>query len=262
MGPLTHSKEGDIVNPESYAGMEVYTPDGEMVGRVKQPRWEADAPSATEYLVIDRPRARDIAVPRCILRVSDDHLVLPFGMSVVESAPNVNPGRRPLSIEGQWVLDSFYSLWTGVPVAKVEIVKGQSTKQEGEGAVMNEKAKQATDRAKAAADQIIERAKAQSAELIQRSKAKEAELREKAEKQAADLREKAEKQAADLREKASQQAAHLRQKAKQDAAEVREKAKLEAAHLLEKAKAEAADLSAKAKKDAKEHLTKATSKVG
>jgi hypothetical protein len=251
MGPLTHSKEGDIVNPESYAGMEVYTPDGEMVGRVKQPRWEADAPSATEYLVIDRPRARDIAVPRCILRVSDDHLVLPFGMSVVESAPNVDPGRRPLSIEGQWVLDSFYTLWTGVPVAKVEIVKGQSTKQEGEGAAMNEKSKQATDRARAAADQIIERAKAQAAELIQRSKAKEAELREKAEKQAADLREKA-----------SQQAAALRQKAKQDAAEVREKAKLEAAHLLEKAKADAAGLRAKAKKDAKEHVNKVASKVG
>jgi hypothetical protein len=139
--------------------MDVYTPDGEVVGRVKQSRWVADAPSAIEYLVIDRPMARDIAVPQRILRVSDDHLVLPFGMSVVESAPNVERGKRPLSIEGQWTLDSFYSLWTGAPVAKVEIVKGQSNTREREGAGMHEKAKQATDRAKEAADQIIEKAK-------------------------------------------------------------------------------------------------------
>jgi hypothetical protein len=251
MKQTDRSRAGDIVNPVSYAGMEVCTPDGEMVGRVKQPRWEAAASSAAEYLVIDRPRERDIVVPRSILRVSDDQLVLPFGMSVVESAPNPDPGRRPLSIEEQWVLDGFYSLWTGVPVAKVEIVKGQHTKQEGEGAAVNEKSKQATDRAKAATDHIIERAKAQAAELIQRSKVKEAELREKAEKQAADLRVKA-----------GQQAADLRAKARQDAAEVREKAKLEAAHLLEKAKAEAAGLRAKAKADAKEHVNKVASKVG
>ena len=248
MNALTHYAEGDIVDSESYAGMEVYTPEDEMVGRVKH-RWDA-ASSSTEYLVIDRPKARDIAVPRSILRVSGDHLVLPFGMSVVESAPHVDPHRRPLSIEGQWILDSFYSLWTGVPVAKVEIAKGQSTKHEREGAEMNDKAKQATDRVKAAADKIVVRAKAQSADLIERSKVKEAELREKAEKQAADVRKKAEKQAADIR-----------QKAKQDAAALREKAKIEAAELLEKAKAEAADLRAQAKKDAKKRLDKVTSKV-
>ena len=233
----------------SYAGMEVYTPEGEMVGRVKH-RWEAAASSSTDYLIIDRPMARDIAVPRSILRATDDHLVLPFGMSVVESAPNVDPRRRSLSIEGQWILDSFYSLWTGVPVTKVEIVKDQSIKQEGEGAEVNEKAKQATDRAKDAADQIIEKAKVHSAELIQRSKLKEAELREQAEKQAAELREKAKQQAADLR-----------QKAKQDAADLREKAKLEAAGLLKKARAEAADLRGRAKKEAKKRLDKVTSKV-
>ncbi len=235
------------MDSESYAGMEVYTPEDEMVGRVKQ-RWDA-ASSSTEYLVIDRPKARDIAVPRSILRVSGDHLVLPFGMSVVESAPHVDPRRRPLSIEGQWILDSFYSLWTGVPVAKVEIAKGQSTKHEREGAEMNEKTKQATDRVKAAADKIVVKAKARSAELIERSKVKEAELREKAEKQAADVHMKAEKQAADIR-----------QKAKQDAAALRGKAKIEASELLEKAKAEAADLRAQAKKDAKKRLDKVTSK--
>ena len=213
---------------ESYAGMEVYTNDDKRVGRVEQTHGDG-GPEASEYVTIDRPRARDIAVPLSILRVSDDHLVLPFGMTVVESAPNVSPRRRTMTIEEKWTLDSFYSLWTGVPVIKVEIVKGQSIKREGEEAEMNEKAKQATDRAKAAADQIIERAKVQSAELIQRSKVKEAELREKAQKQAADLREKA-----------AQQAADLRQKAEHDAAELREKAKLEAAELLEKAKAEAA----------------------
>ena len=69
---------------------------------------------ASEYVTIDRPRARDIAVPLSILRVSDDHLVLPFGMTVVEGAPNVSPRRRTMTIEEKWTLDSFYSLWTGV----------------------------------------------------------------------------------------------------------------------------------------------------
>jgi hypothetical protein len=230
--------------------MEVYTPDGEMVGRVKH-RWEAAASSPSEYLIIDRPRARDIAVPRSILRATDDRLVLPFGMSVVESAPNVDPGRRPLTLEGQWLLDSFYTLWTGVPVPKIEIVKGQSSRHQPKEAEMNEQAKQTTDRVKDAADQVIEKARVQSAELIKRSKVKEAELREKADKQAAELREKAGRQAADLR-----------QKARQDAAELREKAKLEAAELLRKAKEEAADLRGRAKKEAKKRLDKRTSKVG
>ena len=223
---------------ESFAGMEVYTNDDKRVGRVEQTHRDGGA-EASEYVTIDRPRARDIAVPLSILRVSGDHLVLPFGMTVVESAPNVSPRRRAMTIEEKWILDSFYSLWTGVPVTKVEIVKGQSITQEGEGAEVNEKAKQATDRAKDAADQIIEKAKVQSAELIQRSKVKEAELREQAEKQAAELRAKAKQQAADLREKA----------------------KLEAAGLLKKARAEAADLRGRAKKEAKKHLDKVTSKV-
>ena len=242
-------KGGGMTPIESFAGMEVHTDDEKRVGRVEQTHGDGGA-EASEYVTIDRPRARDIAVPLSILRVSDNHLVLPFGMTVVESAPNVRPRRRTMTIEEKWTLDSFYSLWTGVPVTKVEIVKGQSIKQEGEGAEVNGKAKQATDRAKAAADQIIERAKVQSAELIRRSKVREAELREKAQKQAAGLREKARQQAADLR-----------QKAKQDAADLREKAKLEAAGLLKKARAEAADLRGRAKKEAKKRLDEVTSKV-
>ena len=242
-------KGGGMTPIESYAGMEVYTNDDKRVGRVKQALGDSD-PQASEYVTIDRPRARDIALPRSILRVADDHLVLPFGMTVVESVPTVGPRRRAMTVEEKWILDSFYSLWTGVPVTKVEIVKGQSIKQEGEEAEVNEKAKQTTDRAKDAADQIIEKAKVQSAELIQRSKVKEAELREQAEKQAAELREKAKQQAADLR-----------QKAKQDAADLREKAKLDAAGLLKKARAEAADLRGRAKKEAKKRLDKVTSKV-
>ena len=235
---------------EPFAGMEVYTNDDKRVGRVEQTHGDGGA-EASEYVTIDRPRARDIPVPLSILRVSDDHLVLPFAMTVVESAPTVSLRSPAMTIEEKWILDSFYSLWTGVPVTKVEIVKDQSIKQEGEGAEVNEKAKQATDRAKDAADQIIEKAKVHSAELIQRSKLKEAELREQAEKQAAELREKAKQQAADLR-----------QKAKQDAADLREKAKLEAAGLLKKARAEAADLRGRAKKEAKKRLDKVTSKVG
>ena len=173
-------------------------------------------------------------------------------MTVVESAPNVSPRRRTLTIEGQWTLDSFYSLWTGVPVAKVEIVKGQSTKQEGEGAEMNEKAKQATDRAKAAADQIIERAKAQSAELIQRSKVKEAELREKAQKQAADLREKA--SAAGGRSPPEGQAGCGRAAREGEAGG--------GGTAREGQGGGGRVCRAKAKKDAEEHMTKVTSKVG
>jgi hypothetical protein len=91
--------------------MDVYTRDGEKVGRVKWPQEEAGLPEC-EYLVIDRPRARDIAVPASVANVSGDHLVLPFGMSVVESAPNVSlGGRAPSSVE-LMLLDSFYSLWS------------------------------------------------------------------------------------------------------------------------------------------------------
>jgi hypothetical protein len=112
------------VNHESYSGMDVYTPDGEMVGRVKQERCVAAIPSATEYLVIDRRMARDIVVPASVFSISGDHLVLPFGMSVVEGAPNVDLGGRTMTIEEQWTIDSFYTLWTGAPVAHIDIVKG------------------------------------------------------------------------------------------------------------------------------------------
>jgi hypothetical protein len=125
-------KGGGMTPIESYAGMEVYTNDDKRVGRVEQTHGDGGA-EASECVTIDRPRARDIAVPRSILRVSGDHLVLPFGMTVVESAPNVSPRRRTMTIEEKWILDSFYSLWTGVPVTKVEIVKGQSIKDLGEG---------------------------------------------------------------------------------------------------------------------------------
>ena len=85
---------------ESYAGMEVYTNDDKRVGRVKQALGDGD-PQASEYVTIDRPRARDIALPRSILRVADDHLVLPFGMTVVEGAPNVSLRGRSLSSDEQ-----------------------------------------------------------------------------------------------------------------------------------------------------------------
>ena len=97
---------------ESYAGMDVYTKDGEKVGRVKQAQKDGGLP-ASEYLVIDRRRARDIAVPSSVPIVSGDHLVLPYGMSVVEGAPHVPLGERAMSIEERMLLDSFYSLWTG-----------------------------------------------------------------------------------------------------------------------------------------------------
>jgi hypothetical protein len=90
--------------------MDVYTRDGEKVGRVKQPQ-EAGLP-ASQYLVIDRWRARDIVVPSIVASVSGDHLVLPFGMSVVECAPNVALGGRAVSNVELMLLDSFYSLWS------------------------------------------------------------------------------------------------------------------------------------------------------
>lgn len=68
---------------EGYVGMDVYTCDGEKVGRVKRPQ-EATGLPASEYLVIDRRRARDIAVPSSVPSISGDHLVLPYGMSVVD----------------------------------------------------------------------------------------------------------------------------------------------------------------------------------
>jgi len=240
---------------EPYAGMEVYTNDDQRVGRVRQAHADGD-PQASEYLTIDRAGARDIVVPRSILRVSNDHLVLPFGMTVVEAAPNVSLHRRPMTVEEKWMLDSCYSLWTGVTPTRIEIVKGHYDKPETEGVDMNEKTKQATDAAKAAADQIIEKAKARGAELVERSKVKEAELREKAEARAAILREKAEERAADLREKAEQQAGELREKARKDAADLHDKATQHAADLLEKAKHQAADLIDKARKQAAEHRAK------
>ncbi len=235
--------------PEPYAGMDVYTNGGERVGRVKQGHGDGD-PQPSEYLTIHRPRARDIVVPRSILRLSKDRLVLPFGMNVVEGAPNVSLHRRAMTVEEKWILDSCYSLWTGMTVTPIEIVKGQYNKPEREGADMKEKAKQATDRAKAAADQIIEKAKAQGAELIERSKIKEAELREKAKQQAAELREKAKKDAAELREKGQK-----------DAAELREKAKQQGADLLARARQDAAALRKKAKQEAKAHRPKAKDTV-
>jgi len=210
---------------EPYAGMEVYTNDDQRVGRVKQAHRDGD-PQPSEYLTIDRAQARDIVVPRSVLRVSSDHLVLPFGMTVVEGAPNVRLRRRAMTIEEKWILDSCYSLWTGVSPTRIEIVKGHHNTQEGERADMNEKAKQATDRAKATADQIIAKAKVQAADLIERSKVKEAELREKAEKQAADLREKAKREASGLRKKAKREAAELLDKAKAEAKAHRPKAKV------------------------------------
>jgi hypothetical protein len=95
----------------SYAGMDVYTNDGEKVGRVKGPPRAAGLPGF-QYLVIDRQRQRDIAVPSSVPGISGDHLVLPFGMSVVESAPHVPLGARAMSLEETVLLDSFYSLWT------------------------------------------------------------------------------------------------------------------------------------------------------
>ena len=241
---------------EPYADMEVYTNDDQMVGRVKQARGDG-GPLPSEYLTIHRARAHDLVMPRSILRISSDHLVLPFDMTVVEGAPSVSLQRGTMTIEEKWTLDSYYSLWTGVPVPQVDIVKGHYDKQEGEGVDMNEKAKQATDRAKAAADQVIEKAKVQAAQLIDRSKVKEAELREKADKQAADLREKARQQAADLREKAKQDAVELREKANKQGAELHEKAKRDASELREKAKREAAELVGKAKAEAKAHRPEA-----
>jgi PRC-barrel domain len=125
MVSLTANPKGHIVNHESYIGMDVLTCDGEVVGRVKEPRQRDAARGVTEYLVIDRPMARDIVVPASVPSVSGDHLVLPFGMSVVEGAPNVNLGRQTMTVEEKWILDSFYSLWTGAPVARLEIAKGQ-----------------------------------------------------------------------------------------------------------------------------------------
>ena len=241
---------------EPYAGMEVYTNDDQRVGRVRNAPGEGD-PQPSDYLTIERTRARDIVVPRSILRVTDDHLVLPFGMTVVEGAPSVRLHRRAMTIEEKWILDSCYSLWTGVPPTRIEIVKDQYSTQEGERVDMNEKAKQATDRAKAGADQIIAKAKVQAAQLIGRSKVKEAELREKAEKQAADLREKAKQQAAGLRQKAKQDAAALREKADEQGAQLHEKAKQEASELRKKAKREAAELLGKAKAEAEAHRPKA-----
>jgi len=113
---------------ESYTGMDVLTCDGEVVGQVKEPPQQDVARTATEYLVIDRRLARDIVVPASVLSVSGDHLVLPFGMSVVEGAPNVDLGERTMTDEEQWILDNFYSLWTGASVAHIEIVKGQHDK--------------------------------------------------------------------------------------------------------------------------------------
>ena len=234
---------------EPYAGMDVYTNDDERVGRVKQGPGDGD-PRPSEYLTIHRPRARDIVVPRSILRLSEDRLVLPFGMNVVEGAPNVSLHRRAMTVEEKWTLDSCYSLWSGVPLTQVEIVKGQYSKPEREGVDMNEKAKQTTDWAKAKVSEVREKAEAQGAELVERAKAKGAELRETAKKQAADLREKAEKDAAKLREKGQK-----------DAAELREKAKQQAADLLAKAKQDAAALREKAKREAKAHRPKAKDTV-
>jgi len=125
MAPLTDVLKGHIVNHESYAGMDVLTCDGEVAGRVKELRRQDVARTVTEYLVVDRRMARDIVVPASVPSVSGDHLVLPFGMSVVEGAPAVNLGGRTMTVEEQWVLDSYYSLWTGAPVAHIELVKGR-----------------------------------------------------------------------------------------------------------------------------------------
>jgi hypothetical protein len=203
---------------EPYAGMEVYTNDDERVGRFKRALGDGD-PQASEYVTIDRPRARDIVVPRSVLRVADDHLVLPFGMTVVEGAPNVRPRRRSLSSVEKMLLDSCYSLWTGGSDDAGRDAQLSTEQHESKGVKMNEKAKQASDRAKAAADQLIEKAKAQGAELVERSKVKEAELREKAQKDAAELHDRAKRQADDLLEHAKHEAAALIEKAKKQAGE-------------------------------------------
>jgi hypothetical protein len=95
---------------EGHAGMDVYTGDGEKVSRVKQPHQHRGLP-ASEYLVIDRQRARDIAVPWSVPRVSGEHLALPYGMSLVEGAPHVRLGGRAMSSEEGRLLHSCYSLW-------------------------------------------------------------------------------------------------------------------------------------------------------
>ena len=66
-------------------GMQVLDADGEPIGYVKDVR--------DQWVLIDRPLARDITIPRERLRAAGDHIQLDIPASQVDDMPRQPPAR-------------------------------------------------------------------------------------------------------------------------------------------------------------------------
>ncbi len=89
-----------------YRGKDVFSNDGDKLGQVKD---VFDDPEMSyEYLFIKRPRAKDRVMRASLAQRSNGHLVVPFGQSFIDDAPDVDVSGGRLSYYDWKALEDFY----------------------------------------------------------------------------------------------------------------------------------------------------------
>jgi hypothetical protein len=87
-------------------GRAVYSRDGAKIGKLKRLVGEKGA-----YLVVGRFLSADLLIPADLAEESGDRLVLPFGSSFLDSAPQIKAKGEP-SAEERARLERFYRVKT------------------------------------------------------------------------------------------------------------------------------------------------------
>lgn len=89
-------------------GRVVYAKDGTKIGKLK-----GLVGDGAPYLVVGRLLSRDLLIPADLAEESGDRLVLPFGSSFLDSAPQIKAKGEP-SAEERARLERFYRVKTTI----------------------------------------------------------------------------------------------------------------------------------------------------
>ncbi len=91
-----------------YLGMDVFSNDGNRLGHVRDVF--SDPEMKYEYLVIDRPKAKDCVLLASLAESRDGHLVLPYQKGFLDDAPVVDTSERRLDYHDWRALDDYYGV--------------------------------------------------------------------------------------------------------------------------------------------------------
>lgn len=90
-----------------YAGSEIFTADGERLGRVKGSLKHRIY--GTDYLVIEHSATQDIVVPMSIVEESGGRYSVPYAKAFMEDVPRVDLSSGALTDTDRLALDDYYT---------------------------------------------------------------------------------------------------------------------------------------------------------